>query len=401
MNSLHNPTNVPLPTSTQVLVVGGGPVGQTLAVALRIRGVDTTVVDQQSGPADTSRAAVIHARTLEVLTDLGVNDELLRRGLIVPRFTVRDHDRALLSVDFRGLPSAHPYTLMCPQDVTERVLTDRLHQLGGQVHYEHQVVDVKQLSDHALATMADGRTVRAQYVVGTDGMHSTVRAQAGIGFPGTAYAGSFMLADVHLDWELPADEIQLFFATAGLMVVAPLPGGRHRVVATVDVTPEHPTRDDLQALLNTRGPLRTPAHVRDVVWGSRFHVHHRLADRYHAGRLVLAGDAAHVHSPAGGQGMNTGIQDAVALTRHLSALIEDESRQAELDAYEAERRPVATGVLSLTDQMTRVATVRSVPLQKLRNAGLRVLDRIPAARQAVAMNLAELSTDPNRDPARP
>ncbi len=396
MNSPHHPTDVQLPTSTQVLVVGGGPVGQTLAVALRARGVDATVVDQRSGPADTSRAAVIHARTLEVLTDLGVNDELLRRGLIVPRLSVRDHDRTLLSVDFRGLPTAHPYTLMCPQDVTERVLTERLHQLDGTVHYGHQVVDVKQLADDAVATMADGRTIRAAYVVGTDGMHSTVRTQAGIDFPGTAYAGSFMLADVHLDWELPAEEIQLFFASAGLVVVAPLPGGRHRVIAIVDVAPEHPTRDDIQAILNARGPRRTPAHVRDVVWGSRFHVHHRLADRYHVGRLVLAGDAAHVHSPAGGQGMNTGIQDAVALAGHLSALVEDESRQGELDAYEAERRPVATGVLSMTDRMTRLATVRSLPLQKVRNAGLSALGRIPAVRRAVAMNLAELSTDPAR-----
>ncbi|MGW0231583.1 FAD-dependent monooxygenase [Actinopolymorpha singaporensis] len=401
MNSLHHPTSAPLPASTQVLVVGGGPVGQTLAVALRVRGVDATVVDQRSGPADTSRAAVIHARTLEVLTDLGVNDELLRLGLIAPRFTVRDRDRTLLSVDFGGLPSTHPYTLMIPQDVTEHVLTERLHQLGGQVHYGHQVVDVKQLADHVVVTMADGQTIRSAYVVGTDGMHSTVRTQAGIAFPGTAYAVSFVLADVHLDWDLPTDETQLFFDSAGLLVVAPLPGGRHRIVAPLDPAPEDPTPDDIQAVLDARGPQRTPARVRDVVWGSRFHVHHRLADHYHSGRLVLAGDAAHVHSPAGGQGMNTGIQDAVALAPHLSALVEDDTRQGELDAYEAERRPVAARVLTMTDRLTRLATMRSRPLQKVRNAGLRVLDRIPAVRQAVAMNLAELSTDPNRSPAHP
>ncbi|MET9023011.1 FAD-dependent monooxygenase [Actinopolymorpha sp. NPDC004070] len=400
MDSLPHSTDAPLPTSTEVLVVGGGPVGQTLAVALRARGVDATVVDQQAGPADTSRAAVIHARTLEVLTDLGVNDELLRLGLVAPRFTVRDRDRTLLSVDFGRLPSAHPYTLMISQDLTERVLTDRLRQLGGRVHYGVQVVDVKQVTDHVVATMEDGRTVRASYVVGTDGMHSTVRAQAGIGFPGTAYAESFVLADVHLEWDLPTDETQLFFDADGLLVVAPLPGGRHRVVAPLDPAPEHPTRDDVQAILDARGPQRTPASVREVVWGSRFRVHHRLADRYHAGRLALAGDAAHVHSPAGGQGMNTGIQDAVALAGHLSALVDDDTRQGDLDAYEAERRPVAASVLTMTDRLTRLATTRSRPLQMVRNAGLRVLDRIPAARNAVAMNLSELGTDPNRSRAR-
>jgi 2-polyprenyl-6-methoxyphenol hydroxylase-like FAD-dependent oxidoreductase len=199
-----------------------------------------------------------------------------------------------------------------------------------------------------------------------------------------------------MDWPLPGDEVMLYFAPAGLVVVAPLPGGRHRIVATLDEAPEHPDRDDVQALLDARGPERHPARVGEVLWSSRFRLHHRLADHYRAGRLFLAGDAAHVHSPAGGQGMNTGIQDAVALAARLTAVVRDGAAETELDGYEAERRPVAADVVAFTHRMTRIATMRRTPQQKLRNALLRTLDRIPAVHRTMAMNLSELATDPER-----
>jgi 2-polyprenyl-6-methoxyphenol hydroxylase-like FAD-dependent oxidoreductase len=188
----------------------------------------------------------------------------------------------------------------------------------------------------------------------------------------------------------------LFFAPEGLVVIAPLPRGRHRIVATLDEAPEHPDRAAVQALLDSRGPQHAPARVRDVVWSSRFRVHHRLADHYRAGRLLLAGDAAHVHSPAGGQGMNTGVQDAVALAARLTAVVRDGRDASELDRYEAERRPVAADVVAFTDRMTKVATTRHLPLQKVRNAALRALDWLPAVHRAMAMNLSELATDPDR-----
>jgi 2-polyprenyl-6-methoxyphenol hydroxylase-like FAD-dependent oxidoreductase len=378
-----------LPRTTDVLVVGAGPVGLTLAASLQARGADVVVVDKAAEGANTSRAAVIHARTLEVLHGIGVSDELVRRGVIVPRFTVRDRDRALLSVDFDGLPTRHPYTLMLPQDITEDVLTNRLAELGGRVHRPYELARLEQDDDGVTATMVGGETVRASYVVGADGMHSAVRDQAGIGFAGDTYGQSFVLADVHLDWEFDDSEVMLYFAPAGLVVVAPLPGGHHRIVATADAAPEHPGRDDIQALLDARGPQKRPARVKDVVWSSRFRVHHRLADRYREGRIFLAGDAAHVHSPAGGQGMNTGIQDAVA----LAGVLRDGADERILDGYEAERRPVAADVIAFTDRMTRVATVDRSAVRTIRNAALRVLNRIPAVRRKIALNLSELAID--------
>ncbi|MFI0444521.1 FAD-dependent monooxygenase [Actinomadura sp. 6N118] len=388
----------PIPATTEVLIVGAGPVGLTLAAALTERGVDTVLVDRQAEGANTSRAAVVHARTLEVLETVGVSGELVERGVIVPRFTVRDRDRALLSVDFDGLPTKYPYTLMVPQNVTEEVLLRRLHAVGGQVYRPYEVASIVQDGEGVTATMTTGETIRARYAVGADGMHSTVREHAGIGFTGATYGQSFVLADVRLDWDLPPDEVMLYFSPAGLVVVAPLPGGRYRIVATVDEAPEHPGLDDVQALLDTRGPQRRSTKVTEIVWSSRFRVHHRLADSYRAGRVFLAGDAAHVHSPAGGQGMNTGIQDAVALAARLGAVLRDNAPVASLDAYEAERRPVAVKVVAFTDRMTRVATARNAPQRRLRNVVLRVLDRIPAVNRTMAMNLSELAVDPTSRP---
>jgi 2-polyprenyl-6-methoxyphenol hydroxylase-like FAD-dependent oxidoreductase len=225
--------------------------------------------------------------------------------------------------------------------------------------------------------------------VGADGMHSKVRDLAAIGFVGGSYAESFLLADVTLRGGVPSDEVILYFSPAGLVVVAPLPGGIHRVVATVDDAPESPTATDVQALLDARGPQQEPSTVESVLWGSRFRVHHRIAEHYKAGRILLGGDAAHVHSPAGGQGMNTGIQDATALAAALAGVL-DGSKPAALAHYSLERRPIAERVISLADRLTQVATV-SREARPFRNAALRLLSHVRPFRWKLTMQLAGLA----------
>jgi 2-polyprenyl-6-methoxyphenol hydroxylase-like FAD-dependent oxidoreductase len=193
-----------------------------------------------------------------------------------------------------------------------------------------------------------------------------------------------------MNWPLSADEVMLFVSPEGLVVVAPLPGGRHRIVATVDDAPEHPGIADVQHLLDTRGPVTGAARVDEIVWSSRFRVHHRLADRYRAGRILLAGDAAHVHSPAGGQGMNTGIQDAVALGHALAAVLVGRADESALDQYERARRPVAKRVVAFTDGMTRMATLRTRRSRAVRNAAIKVIGRIPAVGRRLATELSGL-----------
>ncbi|WP_433248535.1 FAD-dependent oxidoreductase [Streptosporangium sp. CA-135522] len=377
-----------LPETTDVLVIGAGPTGLTVALSLAGQGFDVTVVDSEEAGDNTSRAAVVHARTLEVLEGIGVSGRLAALGIHAPQFTIKDRDRVLVPVRFDGLPTRYPYTLMISQAVTERVLLERLVELGGRVARPYTLESLTQDGEGVTAVFTGGDTVTAKYAVGADGMHSTVREQAGIGFTGGRYAESFSLADVRLTGGVPADEVLLFFSPAGLVVVAPLPDGGHRIVATVDEAPAEPDVAFVQALLDSRGPERDRAVVHEVVWGSRFRVHHRVADTYRAGRVVLAGDAAHVHSPAGGQGMNTGIQDATALGEALLVALKGD--EGALDAYAAARRPVAEEVVAFAGRLTRLATMNNRRLRPIRNLVLRVLARNPVFRRRLAWRLSGL-----------
>jgi 2-polyprenyl-6-methoxyphenol hydroxylase-like FAD-dependent oxidoreductase len=374
--------------TTDVLIVGAGPTGLTLAAALAVRGIRATVVDREARGANTSRAAVVHARTLEVLETIGVADRLVSLGIRAQRFTIRDRDRVLVPVRFDDLPTRYPYTLMISQAVTEAVLLERFTELGGQVLWGRGVTDVAQDDECVTATLGDGMRLSARYLVGADGMNSTIRDRAGIGFHGDSYDESFALADVRMTGAVPGDEVILYFSPAGMVVVAPLPDGVHRIVAVVDSAPEHPDVDYVQALLDARGPEHERAIVKEVVWGSRFRVHHRVADTYRSGRILLAGDAAHVHSPAGGQGMNTGIQDAMALAEALATTLISGNEEP-LNAYSSIRRPIARQVMALADGLTRLATVGR-RLRPIRNMLLRLLAYVPAFRRRLAWRLSGL-----------
>jgi 2-polyprenyl-6-methoxyphenol hydroxylase-like FAD-dependent oxidoreductase len=373
--------------STDLLVVGAGPAGLALGTGLAARGIDVTLVDRQPAGDNTSRAAVVHAHTLELLADLGVAERLASLGIHARRFTIRDRDRVLVPVRFDDLPTRYPYALMVPQSVTESVLLDRFTGLGGRMLRPCTVTDLVQ-DDDGVTVALEGVRVRARYVVGADGMHSTVRKLAGIDFAGDAVAESFALADVRATGDLPADEVVLFFSPDGLLVSAPLPGGVLRLVAPVTDAPERPDAAFAQRLLDRRGTDGGATTVREVLWGSRFRIHHRVADRFRAGRVLLAGDAAHVHSPAGGQGMNLGIQDGVALADALAAVASG-APDDRLVAYAERRRPVAQEVVAFTNRLTRLATVNR-RARPVRNSALRLLAGVPRFRRDLAWRLSGL-----------
>ena len=379
---------------TDVLVVGAGPAGLSLSIALAQAGVDHLLIDRLEQGQNTSRAGVIHAQTLETLDRIGVTTRMTELGLKLDRFAVRDRYHALLSLRCGELPSQHPYLLMLPQNVTEAVLEDRLAALGGTVHRGVAATAVLQDGDGARVTVTENgheQTIATRYVVGADGMRSMVRQATGIDFDGGAYEESFVLADVHLDWPLGRGEVSLFFSPAGLVVVAPLPDGSYRVVATMENAPENPSVADIQALIDARGPKSGQARVLDLTWSPRFRLHHRLARGYRQGRLFPVGDAAHVHSPAGGQGMNTGIVDGAVLGELLADVIRGVRAESELDVYERLRREAAKEVLDLAGTMTRMALVRNPLRRALRNLALSIVNRIPAARRRIQMKLSGLS----------
>jgi 2-polyprenyl-6-methoxyphenol hydroxylase-like FAD-dependent oxidoreductase len=379
-----------IPKSADVVVVGAGPVGLAVAASLKQQGHSVVVVDNQAAGANTSRACVIHARTLEMLERIGATKRLIELGLELQDFAVRDGDRRLVPVDFRGLPTDYPFTLMIPQSLTEQVLLERLEELGGEVLRPYAAIGLSQSADGAEVTLDSGDVIKAQYVVAADGMNSTVRGLAGLSMPESVLPLSFSLVDIRVDGGLPTDEVGLYFATVGMLVVAPLPDGSFRLVAEVDEAPEHPDVAYAQQLLTARGPKQTAPKVTEAIWGSRFRIHERVADGYRAGRVLLAGDAAHTHSPAGGQGMNLGLRDAITLADALSVALKGDD--SDLDAYATNSRAEAVRVIALAHRLTRLANLpRSV--RPLRNVVLGLAAKLQRTQVGLAKQLAGF---PNR-----
>jgi len=373
------------PKQAEVVVVGAGPVGLAVAVGLRLHGRDVVVVDQQAEGANTSRACVIHPRTLEVLEQLGVTKRLVDLGLELQHFAIRADDRLLVPVGFADLPTEYPFVTMIPQPVTEQVLLERLEELGGAVLRPYAATGLAQTADGAEVTLDNGDVITARYVVAADGMNSTIRELAGLRMPGNTLQISCRLVDVRVDGGLPVDEVALYFASAGLLVVAPLPDGSFRLVAEVPDAPEHPDLAYAQRLLADRGPRKSHPEVTEVVWGSRFRIHERVADSYRAGRVLLAGDAAHTHSPAGGQGMNLGLRDAVTLADALSQALN--GAEAGLDAYAENSREEAVRVIGLAHRLTRLANVPHA-IRPVRNAVLGLIGRVSKTQNGLAKQLA-------------
>lgn len=379
---------------TDVLIVGAGPTGLALANLLKRSGIDPVIVDKLASGQNTSRSAVIHARTLDVLESIGVSERLVAAGLKLTRFSVRDRDRVLLRLRFDTLPTRYNFLLILSQDVTERILAEALAEAGGAVRWGCTVESLTETAKDIHASMATNQgkqMLHARYVIGADGMNSLVRKTAGIDFSGGSHEESFVLADVAMNWEHGSDEVMLFLFPAGLLVIAPLMTGKYRIVATLENAPVQPSVADVQGLVDSRGPTGNVSHISQVYWSSRFHVHHRVADHFHRRRYALIGDAAHVHSPAGGQGMNTGLVDACVLGRILCNAIANHRDYSDLDHYEALRKPAAEQVLQLAERLTRMALIKSAPQRLLRNILLQTIGIFPSFRHRLQMDLSGLS----------
>jgi len=390
--------------ATDVVVIGAGPTGLTMAARLAQCGVPHVVVDADAGPARESRAALVHAATLEILDELGVAAELIAAGVRVNRIGFCDRGRVIAWIGLAGVPSRYRFALGVPQSTTEQVLLERLAALGGSIRWGHRADKVTPAPEGYLVTGTGpteaGATpfaIGARHVIGCDGAHSMVRSAAGLGFPGSTYPSQFVLADVELASPPgPDDEARIFTSPHGVVVTGRLPSGNHRIVATVDAAlavPDPPGRAFLDTILRERGVGQLAA---DPVWSSRFRVAHRVAGRFRAGGVFVCGDAAHVHSPAAGQGMNTGIADAYDLATRLAAVLTGQASEAVLDGYERDRRPAALEVVTFTDRMTTMATMRSPAARALRDAALAVASRIPAARNLITLWVSGLKRSPLR-----
>lgn len=343
---------------TQVLVVGGGPVGLMMGCELLRHGVACRVVDALPEPQPWSKAAAIMPRTLEHLRSTGVAERLLAEGRKMHGFNLMDGARRLAHVPIELEGTPFPFLLGLEQRRTELLLAEHFRSLGGELERPVTMTSFEATDDGVRAVLdreGEEETVEAEYLIGCDGAHSAVRKGLGLAFEGESYERVLWQADVHIDWPFTIDphEAYAFPSDAGMMGALPLlTDGRYRLIALAPPHPEEePTLEGMQAIAAERLPEGTT--IDDPAWIAGFTFHGRLAERFRVGRVLLAGDAAHIHSPVGAQGMNLGIQDAANLGWKLALVLKGASPEALLDSYEAERRPVARGVVEGTDAVTQ------------------------------------------------
>lgn len=387
--------------SVDVLVVGAGPTGLTMACEALRRGLSVRIIDSKAGPSTTSKAIVVHARTLEIFEDVGIADALIERGLELRGVTMWAGGEVIVTAEFDDLDTRFHYLLSIAQSETESVLLERLEALGGKVEWETQLIGFRQDGTGATARVkkAGDETIRAAWLVGCDGAHSAVRRALELELEGTTYEEHFLLADVAIRWDTRDDRISTWFAEDGMWACFPMKGGRWRVIASApssDAAELPPTLEDLQVIFDRR--TGSGGVLSDSTWLARFRIHCRQVARYRDDRVFLAGDAAHVHSPAGGQGMNAGIQDAHNLAWKLALVQRGDARGKLLDSYETERHAVGRAILRGTDFATKVGTFKNPVARAARNEAARYLSGFEFVQQRIKSELSELGTSYESSP---
>jgi 2-polyprenyl-6-methoxyphenol hydroxylase-like FAD-dependent oxidoreductase len=350
-------------TRTDVLVVGAGPTGLVLALWLTKLGVNLRIIDKTSQPGTTSRAVAVQARTLELYRQLDLSDAVVSLGHTVPAIDLWVQGEAKARISFEtinaGLTPYGPMTF--PQDEHEQLLIAKLETLGVRVERQTELMEFSDQGDHVTARLrgADGQELECQssYIAGCDGARSVIRHGIGVGFPGGTYQQVFYVADVEASGPAMDGELHVDLDEADFLAIFPLKGpGRARLIGTV--RDERAERADTLTFddVSSHAIDHLKVKIEKVNWFSTYHVHHRVADHFAKGRAFLLGDAAHIHSPAGGQGMNTGIGDAINLAWKLAAVISGHAPSDLLDSYEEERIAFARRLVATTDRAFSLAT---------------------------------------------
>lgn len=405
-----------------VLIVGAGPTGLACAMSLARAHTNVRLIDRAPQPAAHSRAIGIQARTLELFEQHRVVEPFLAAGHRLRAANLYSNGNRLARLDFDPLQTRYPYLLCLDQSITERLLTEHLATLGVTIERGVELVGLRQSASDVEAQLshADGREeiCRAAYVVGADGAHSTVRHLLGLSFAGKTFEQTFVLADLQADSDLSGDEFHLFASGDGLAAIIPMGGGRHRFIAdnasALGDTPAPREADARSETARANGDVAPPSlelcravamrrvhhpvSLSTLTWSSYFHLNSRMVERLRMNRVFLAGDAAHVHSPAGAQGMNTGVQEALNLGWKLARRMAGQAGEPLLDSYQAERHPIERDVLRQTAFITQLAEAERGPLKLLRERVMPVLAAFGPLRDAARLMVSELAIQYRRSP---
>ncbi len=365
---------MPLPENREcdVLIVGAGPTGLVLAYELARRGVHFRLIDKNEGPAEQSRALLIQVRSLETFAFMGLIDEFLQKGLHVDQLRLVVNQKPVFQNRFQALDSPYPFPLVLPQNDTEAILLSALAQKGIHVERRTELKSFESKNDFVkvLLQKDDGEeeSFDCSYLVGCDGAHSAVRHGLDLPFKGAPYPEGFILADVDLESSLNPKDIYLFWHDQGFLAVLPM---RDKWVRLISM--RAPGTDAFKKVSieefqsNIDRAIPGSGKILKAYWLENFHLHHRGVPRYQVDHVFLAGDAAHIHSPAGGQGMNTGIQDAFNLAWKLSLKIQNPGFENVLESYSPERHPVGERVLKTTDRFFRMVVTAGFSGKLVRN----------------------------------
>lgn len=329
-----------------------------------------------------------------MLARLGVADQLVADGLKVRAFQVYSGRRPVTTIPWDSAPSPYPFLLFVPQSTTETLLLERLAAFDVKPLFGHDVTDVEAVPEGGYLVTGDGFRVRTHYVVGADGLDSTVRRELGITLASHTYDEAFLLGDVTIDSDFHPEQVHVFPSRHGLLFFGPTASGVWRLIVTARAAhrPEAPTREEMQRHIDERGPGNVT--ITNMTWAAAFRSYHGIVDTYRRHDAIVIGDAAHTHSPTGGQGLNTGIQDGYDLASTFADIRRGADPETALAGFERRRYDAAQEVLRLTHRVHRVLTADSLPIHVLRAGLFRVLERLPAARRRLVKNVSSINRTP-------
>jgi 2-polyprenyl-6-methoxyphenol hydroxylase-like FAD-dependent oxidoreductase len=384
-----------LPT-TDILIVGAGPTGLTLAHELLRHGIKPRLIEKKPRASPNTKALGVMARTLELLAPSGITQEMLAQGVKVPIFSVFSQGRQLARFDFaNGIESPYPFILMIPQHTTEGILTEHVVRKACTIERGVELVSLTQRADGVEVVLrhADGSEERTwtSFLIGCDGAHSTVRHLLGAPFVGTTVEQSFTTGNVRMHWDIPHSQALAYLNRGRLMTYFPLPDGHHRFIIAYppgEVPQEEVTLEEVQRAIDTCGPKGSRAS--DPSWLARYHVHQRKVDHYVHQRVILVGDAAHIHSPLGAQGMNTGMQDAMNLAWKLALVVQGRAPARLLESYQIERSEVGLRLLQDDELLTHQAFMHHPLATATRDRVAPCLAQLPQTQQVITSTAAEL-----------
>jgi 2-polyprenyl-6-methoxyphenol hydroxylase-like FAD-dependent oxidoreductase len=380
-------------TDTDVLIVGAGPVGLFLANECARRGLRWRLVETNASQSLHSKALAIFPRTLEILDMAGLVGPFMEVANRVTSVAVVTHGRTLARMRFAPEESPYPFIAMVPQNVTERLLVEQLERKGGSIEYNTSFASAVEHDDRVSVTLdrnGERQELTARFVVGCDGAHSAVRHLLNLPFDGAQYDSLFILADIETNEALPADQLQLCPSEFGPAAIFPMSATRRRIVATIDKGGEGdaPSLDLVRQILRQRAPAGIEATA--LYWSSYFRIHHRHVGQLRVGRLFIAGDAAHIHSPFGGQGMNTGLHDVWNLAWKLDLVVHGQGKEQLLESYSAERLPVIKQVIETTHFLTMAMGTPNRWAQMVRDAVIPMVSRLAPFQHAFVQRMSEL-----------